>query len=354
MLTSLHIQRFRGFGDVRIEGFARFNLIVGRNDVGKTSLLDAIELLQLHGRSDAVFRGPSRRDEMVKANGEPAPTIRWLFPGGRVAVGERFAIQISGEPGDCEVSIRVPSAHGVGVGTPDVQMSSGALQIAWLERGKAVANQQYRVRLPAGGLEQAYEAKPSDALLTPAATLFVASGPGLSAQAKDRWRHAIDQDRVADLLCLLKGLDPRIRGVAALPEADLPAASAFVATLEGESAALPLGSLGDGAARLLDIGLAILTAKNAILIDEFDRGLHHGAMLAAWRSISRLCRVQGLQLFATTHSYECIQAAHEAFAATPDDLAVFRLDRSETGIRAVRYDAETRAEAFRREWEVRG
>jgi hypothetical protein len=77
-------------------------------------------------------------------------------------------------------------------------------------------------------------------------------------------------------------------------------------------------------------------------------------MLAAWRSISRLCRVQGLQLFATTHSYECIQAAHEAFAATPDDLAVFRLDRSETGIRAVRYDAETRAEAFRREWEVRG
>lgn len=44
ILDSLEIRNFRGFNHLQIERLARVNLIVGKNNVGKSSLLEAIEL----------------------------------------------------------------------------------------------------------------------------------------------------------------------------------------------------------------------------------------------------------------------------------------------------------------------
>jgi AAA15 family ATPase/GTPase len=46
LLNSLHIKGFRGFTDFKVEGLGRVNLIIGRNNAGKTTLLEAIGLLQ--------------------------------------------------------------------------------------------------------------------------------------------------------------------------------------------------------------------------------------------------------------------------------------------------------------------
>src|SRR5262249_19976374 len=43
---SIHIQNFRGLRDLRIDDLGRINLIVGANNVGKTSLLEALWLFQ--------------------------------------------------------------------------------------------------------------------------------------------------------------------------------------------------------------------------------------------------------------------------------------------------------------------
>src|SRR5580692_2488096 len=45
LLNSLHIKGFRGFTDFKIDGLGQVNLIIGRNNAGKTSLLEAICLL---------------------------------------------------------------------------------------------------------------------------------------------------------------------------------------------------------------------------------------------------------------------------------------------------------------------
>ena len=45
MLERLHIRNFRGFGDLRIDSLGRINLVTGRNNAGKTTLLEAILLL---------------------------------------------------------------------------------------------------------------------------------------------------------------------------------------------------------------------------------------------------------------------------------------------------------------------
>ena len=45
-LTQLNIRGFRGFKDLKVNGLRQVNLIIGRNDAGKTSLLEAIYLLE--------------------------------------------------------------------------------------------------------------------------------------------------------------------------------------------------------------------------------------------------------------------------------------------------------------------
>ena len=44
ILNSLEIRNFRAFRDLKIEHLGRVNLLVGKNNVGKTSLLEVIQL----------------------------------------------------------------------------------------------------------------------------------------------------------------------------------------------------------------------------------------------------------------------------------------------------------------------
>jgi AAA15 family ATPase/GTPase len=46
MYKSIRIQTFRGLRDLRIDDLGRVNLIVGANNVGKTSLIEALWLFQ--------------------------------------------------------------------------------------------------------------------------------------------------------------------------------------------------------------------------------------------------------------------------------------------------------------------
>ena len=45
MLEQLRVRRFRGFEDLEVDRLRRINLIAGRNDTGKSTLLEAIFLL---------------------------------------------------------------------------------------------------------------------------------------------------------------------------------------------------------------------------------------------------------------------------------------------------------------------
>ena len=49
MYTSVRIQNFRGFEDLTVDGLTRVNLIVGKNGVGKTGLLEAVYMLEATG-----------------------------------------------------------------------------------------------------------------------------------------------------------------------------------------------------------------------------------------------------------------------------------------------------------------
>ena len=96
------------------------------------------------------------------------------------------------------------------------------------------------------------------------------------------------------------------------------------------------GKTALGVERFLSMTLAFQAAGNGIvLIDEVENALHHSAMQGVWENLSRLSQRFNVQVFATTHSYECMVAARDAFAsAEQQDLHIHRLDRRDGGVTA--------------------
>ena len=86
-----------------------------------------------------------------------------------------------------------------------------------------------------------------------------------------------------------------------------------------------------------------MRAKDGLLlVDEIENGLHYSKLHEVWKTIDWLSREFNVQVFATTHSYECVVAAHAAFkfAKLDDDFSLMRLQRNRrTGqIESIAYD----------------
>ena len=119
---------------------------------------------------------------------------------------------------------------------------------------------------------------------------------------------------------------------------------------------LPLALMGDGFERLIGILTVIFATRGGVvLIDEIENGLHYTAQRELWRAIRDATQEAGVQVFATTHSYECIRIAHEVFAEQdPYRLRLHRLDSDEqNGAKAVTYDRDALEASIDLAWEVR-
>src|SRR5207248_1777573 len=118
---------------------------------------------------------------------------------------------------------------------------------------------------------------------------------------------------------------------------------------------IPIAFLGDGILRLTRIILWIIhTAGGVLFLDEVDNGFHYSHLRQIWSAIAASARQFDVQIFATTHSRECIVAAHQAFGETfVYDFRLHRLERSDSEIRAITYDQEALEAAIDSDFEVR-
>ena len=100
--------------------------------------------------------------------------------------------------------------------------------------------------------------------------------------------------------------------------------------------------MGSGFSRLLEITLAFAEIANgSILVDEIENGLHHSVLSGVWHAINQLSNKFNVQVFATTHSYECMTAARDAFKPTEDTGLMFhRLSRRGNDIAVASYPFE--------------
>lgn len=113
---------------------------------------------------------------------------------------------------------------------------------------------------------------------------------------------------------------------------------------------VPLSSMGEGFKRFFDIVITLeLMNKNnkpqILCIDEIDNGLYYDKQDLFWEQLLKLCAEKNIQLFATTHSYDCMKSIVRVFEnryktdeKIDEELAVFRLVKIKNEVRVSLYN----------------
>ncbi|HJT35487.1 MAG TPA: AAA family ATPase, partial [Pirellulales bacterium] len=106
MLTRVSIENYRGFKTFRMDGLARVNLLVGKNNSGKTAILEGIQFLTSKGDPAVLAEAAERRGEVVVTQPEQSVSvdIAHFFHGH--AIGPDASFSFTGDNGYAPVAVK--------------------------------------------------------------------------------------------------------------------------------------------------------------------------------------------------------------------------------------------------------
>jgi len=361
VIKTFTIKNLRCFDNLTIGPFEQINLIAGKNNVGKTALLEALWLH--HG-----YHNPQLgiRVNMLRGLGNfKTNELLWdLFAG----FDHQKKIELSSvDDGNQSKSLCITTQkrsttsisladetktkNGYELATLDTSQpettKSGDSEILWeyndsfgktvlsrifVEQNEIKVDQPFNNKLPSGVFLIARRVAPSEILA-------------------ERWSNVTLVKQEENMIRTLRIIEPRLKNLAL----HYQAGKLIIYGDVGLESLLPLALMGDGIRRLLEIALAMAQAQDGILlIDEIDNGLHYTVQTKVWNAIAELAKLYNVQVFATTHSYECVQYAHQAFKERKGyPFHLHRLEDIKGTIGAVTYDKEMLEAALDEGWEIR-
>jgi len=343
MLRDLTIKNYRAFKDFSIDSLARVNLIVGDNNAGKTSFLEAVSLLGNRGGNAPIIERLNARGEIfldlsgdtlqASVHYQLAPTFFEREPvvGSVITVcshidekqsitlffRERAEAQISGPP--LELNVEYKSAR------PDELGKQGNSSVLPLHAGWEFINDKFI-------------SQPS---VITRKVRFIAVESASFDYLADLWDVVIrDPAKERVVTEALRIIEPDVEDIRFTSKRT--AGGTFI-RLNDKSSRVTISSLGEGIQRTLAIALsAVSVGPGVLLIDEIDTGLHYRAQADVWRLLLKVARERDIQTFATTHSWDCVEAFQEALAEdnNADQGYLFRLQRRGDAIYPVGYNSE--------------
>jgi hypothetical protein len=375
-LNSLTIRNFRGFSRLRIERLGRVNVIAGKNNTGKSSLLEALQLYAYNGNPFIIWKILQAGDEDNNAYQSRSERLshenllrdlRHLFYG-RKEAGQSVQPAVVGpiDSPNSTLSISIGWYVRQSEGEDEVPewraLQPGAINIT--------ENASARFAIEFGKSFRTYPIRPEPPFLTDQtgkANCIAIAPHGLDRELigalwdaialTELEKDVVDAMRIlapgVERLSIVGNLDVKdrlIRNINTRERKVIP-----IVKGAGTDEPIALRSLGDGMQRLFGLALALVNTKDGtLLIDEFENGLHYSVQSDIWHFIFQLARRLNVQVFATTHSSDCIKAFQEAARDDIQSEGVFiRLESKKGEINAVLYEAEELATATREQLEVR-
>lgn len=329
-LPSLIIEGYRVFRHLEIQHLGNINLIVGRNNIGKSSLLEALLIYAKRATPSVLYQILEQRDEYARwrniglvrdrtEDGEDPnrwkSAIESLFFN-RPEVGRnqqeqsRFAIK---------TDYRVSSEGLVVIlGTLDRPVKDEQPSLVY-DSDKIKEDNNLGLKVFFQG-KKLFEQYIFDELLRPRRiqssflasselAVYVPTGSLLTQEIQRLWNTVTLQPSEEIVITALKLLEPRIERLSYLSGTDGPRSGYPIVKLKGIKIPVPLKSLGEGMLRILGVVLSLVNARDGLLlIDEIDTGLHYSVQDDVWQLIFETARELNVQVFATTHSKETIDS----------------------------------------------
>lgn len=325
---------FRAFESFSVGSLCRVNLIVGKNNSGKTSVLEAVDMLASDGSAATIHDSAQRRGEMRLTEWHPrlhtVPSIAHLFHGHICEPGARFELRRSH---GVSVAVELRSLDSFNSETlsdtfgerlpPEAIPAMGLVISASAGEGPDVIFPVTEDGLLLHPLNRRWTLRPSARFLS-----VTSLDPTFLGQA---WNTIITEGREQEVVDDMKLLMPNIDSIHFLTNDGMPR-SGIVVGLHGDRARYPLGTFGDGMRRLLLLRLALSSnAGGFVLVDEVDTGLHWTVMAGMWHLIAEAARKSQIQIFATTHSYDCIRglaAMVKSYPELAEEVSIQKIDTS--------------------------
>jgi len=375
MIQTLDIRRFRVLRKLRIEGLGRVNLLTGRNNTGKSSVLEALRMLASDASLSVIDQILRFREEDVGDADESArPSgaegmfqLSSLFHGFPEFSAELEPILIASSGSRRSMRLSLEATWLLEERDPD-----GARRLipqkqldlfgereslpALLIEGTGVRRVvplplDYRRRYP-------YRGSPLRSDVGGEASLaceFVSPyGGERTATLGPLWDNIALSDREGYVVDALKIIDREISAVSMVGGEGPRRTRTAIVRAAGFPRPVPLRSFGDGLNRLFGIALSLVNAKDGLLlIDEFENGMHHTVQADVWRAVFRLASQLDVQVIATSHSWDTIEAFQRAASETPEEGVLIRLSRRAEDVIPTLFREQELAVATRDRIEVR-
>ena len=343
---DLSIRGFRGFQDLSISGLGRVTLITGKNNTGKSSILEALRLHTQNAAPSVIDDILAFREENLRGSDErEGPVdpesifhVSSLFHGfprlsedfdpivisttGRDPRPMKLTLKAGWftEERDADGNWRLVPSQGVLFEDPEgvaalIVQTEERIRTHRLENFARYSYPRHRFR----------PISPNDVRMP---CISVSSHGGEATnELEPLWNEIVLTDNERTIVEALRTIAPEIAAVAMVGGEPSRKRTAKVRA-EGIPRPVPLRSFGDGTSRLFAIALSLVNASGGLLlVDEFENGLHHTVQLKVWRMIFRLAQSLDVQVFATTHSRDAVEAFQEAAAETSDEGSLVRLSR---------------------------
>jgi AAA15 family ATPase/GTPase len=322
MIEALEIKKFRCFDFVEVIGLRRINIIVGANASGKTTLLESLFLIS--GKPEISFRLKTWRGlgDRVTVNAQTWEDSPWkdlffnLDRDNLIFIGLKNSVELTR-------SLRISAKPSQGVLIPQPGEASQATAIAPIEfewsKGNKTLGIVQPVLTPKGlTIEGAPEPLP--------VSFFASAVPIYVEETANRISQLSKQKEDRKFFELIRQLFPIIEDLSIEIETGVPMIHASLSAVPRK---IPLGLVSSGISKLVAILSAIATQR-VVLIDELENGIHYKKLPEVWSALNETAKTYDTQIFASTHSKECLDALVPAMEGRENDFALLRT-RSEHG-----------------------
>lgn len=365
MVDSLYIKNYRNLDELRIDSLSKVNLITGKNNTGKSTLLEAIALyatkcdlgiiLQLLEERGENYKQASGNKNVTESN---IKALASFFNNRVVSFSQQGAINIGtventlfGKQNAIEksISLRFVKYFEEIVNQNEEPVNRRKKTIIEHEENKLFVDYKLGLEIRVG----------INSFILPLDDQRFYNrigfrGLGSAENFQFIRTRNIDRDingKLWDLITLtekekyvidaLKIIEPLVERIAFIEEGTRNRSA--VIKLSNNNNVFPLRSMGDGINRLLTIILALVNSDNGfLLIDEFENGLHHSIQEKLWEIIFNLANKLNVQIFVTTHSEDCISGFENVLNSPQNTLdgKLIRLDNINGKVKQVEFSKE--------------
>lgn len=316
-MNSLYISKYKNINTLSMDELRKVNLVVGKNNVGKSTLLEALSIYLSNGSEDNIRRILYNRGEIGhnSLSGYSIDKVHYqsLFYGREENYSRDYQIVIGQDKDKDNIKISqvflIEKEDTFGDGS--IFHKRMALSQEEIDTAKEVLDNVITglaIISPSSRHYMSYSSRGTISRASDKSNFaFVHTNDfksNFNATLYDRIALSTEEQYIIDALNII---NPDIERISFIKDENSVDSRIPIVTLKGSSHRYRLSSMGDGINRILTIILALLNCKDSVfLLDEFETGLHYSVQGKLWDIIFMLAEKLNIQVFATSHSSDCI------------------------------------------------